>query len=274
MAQKGAAMCSEPAGAQPPPLAAADLARALVRPAGLWREIQVVDSTGSTNTDLLRAAAAGAPEGTVLAAEVQTAGRGRMGRRWHATPRAALTFSVLLRPVAVPAGLRGWVPLLTGVAAVSALHQVAAVDAALKWPNDILAGRRKLAGILAEQAGEAIVVGIGINVSAVPPGPLGAAATCLQAECGAPVSRQRLLVAVLGEFERIYRRWTADPAGSWLRQRYQSLCGTIGRPVRVELPGGQELAGTAAGVDATGRLVVRTGDAHTAVSAGDVVHAG
>jgi BirA family biotin operon repressor/biotin-[acetyl-CoA-carboxylase] ligase len=267
-------MCSDPTGAQPPPLVAADLARALVRPGGLWRAIQVVASTGSTNTDLLRAAAAGAPEGTVLAAETQTAGRGRMGRRWHAVPRAALTFSVLLRPAAVPAAHRGWVPLLTGVAAVSALHQEAAVDAALKWPNDVLAGRRKLAGILAEQAGDAIVVGIGINVSAVPPGPLAATATCLQAECGAPVSRERLLVAVLGELERTYRAWTADPDGPGLRQHYQSRCDTIGRAVRVELPGGGELAGTAVEVDAHGRLVVRTGDSRTAVSAGDVLHIG
>ncbi len=267
-------MRSDQAGPQPPPLMAADLARALVRPGGLWREIQVAASTGSTNTDLLRAAAAGAPEGTVLAAEAQTAGRGRMNRRWHAAPRAALTFSVLLRPAAVPVAHRGWVPLLSGVAAVSALRQVAAVDAVLKWPNDVLVGRRKLAGILAEQAGDAIVVGIGINVSAVPPGPPGAAATCLQAECGAPVSRQRLLVAVLGELERAYRRWTADPDGPRLRQHYQSGCDTIGRAVRVELPGGRELAGTAVEVDGHGRLVVRTGDSRTAVSAGDVVHVG
>ena len=267
-------MCSDPAGAQPPPLVAADLAHMLVAPGGLWREIQVVASTGSTNTDLLRAAAAGAPEGTVLVAEAQTAGRGRMGRRWHTAPRAALTFSVLLRPAAVPAAYRGWVPLLTGVAAVSAVHQVAAVDAALKWPNDVLAGGRKLAGILAEQAGDAIVVGIGINVSAAPQGLPGAAATSLRAECGAPVSRERLLVAMLGELEDTYRNWTADPAGYGLRQRYLSRCDTIGRMVRVELPGGRELAGTAVEVDTHGRLVVGTGDSRTAVSAGDVVHAG
>ncbi len=266
-------MRSDPTGA-PPPLAAADLARALVRPGGLWREIQVVASTGSTNTDLLRAASAGAPEGTVLAAEAQTAGRGRMGRTWHAAPRAALTFSFLLRPAGVPAAHRGWVPLLTGVAAVSGVRQAAAVDAVLKWPNDVLAGGRKLAGILAEQADGAIVVGIGINVSAVPPGPPGARATCLEAESGAPVSRQRLLVAVLGELEGAYRRWVADPAGSGLRQQYLRMCDTIGRVVRVELPGGRELAGTAADVDNHGRLVVRAADADIAVSAGDVIHVG
>ncbi|HKB29426.1 MAG TPA: biotin--[acetyl-CoA-carboxylase] ligase [Streptosporangiaceae bacterium] len=256
----------------PPPLVAADLAHALVRPGRLWRDVQVVAATGSTNTDLLRAAAAGAPEGTVLAAEEQAAGRGRMGRSWLSPPRAALAFSVLVRPAGVPASHRGWLPLLAGVAAASALRQVTAVRAMLKWPNDVLVEGRKLAGILAEQTGDAIVVGIGVNVSAVPPGPAGAAATSVCAESGAPVSRAALLVAVLGEFEHAYLRWTADPAGPWLARQYQSSCDTIGRDVRVELPGGRALAGTAAGIDGYGRLVVRAGDSLTAVSAGDVVH--
>jgi BirA family biotin operon repressor/biotin-[acetyl-CoA-carboxylase] ligase len=255
-----------------PPLAPADLERALVRPGGLWSQIQVVAATGSTNTDLLRAAADGAPEGTVLAAEAQTAGRGRMGRSWVSPPRSALTFSFLLRPADVPASRRGWVPLLTGVAAVLALRQTTGLDATLKWPNDVLVGHRKLAGILAEQTGDAIVVGIGINVSAHPPATSGTAATSLAAEGAAPASRDLLLLAVLGEVEHAYLRWTADPDGSGLRQRYQSMCDTIGRAVRVELPGGHALAGTAAGVDGHGRLVVRTGESLTAVSAGDVVH--
>jgi len=260
----------EPQELQPPPPAAADLKRALVRPGGLWREVQVVTATGSTNTDLLKAAAAGAPEGTVLAAEVQTAGRGRMGRSWLSPPLAALTFSVLLRPADVPASRRGWVPLLMGVAAVSALRREAALDAVLKWPNDVLVGHKKLAGILAEQAGDAIVAGIGINVSALPAGAAGA--TSLEAEGAAPVSRGRLLVAVLGEIEHRYRRWAADPEEPGLRSQYQSMCDTIGRAVRVELPGGRVLTGTAAEVDHFGRLIVRKEASLIAVSAGDVVH--
>jgi BirA family biotin operon repressor/biotin-[acetyl-CoA-carboxylase] ligase len=255
----------------PPPLRAADLVQALIRPGGLWREIRVVDATGSTNADLLKAAEAGAPEGIVLAAETQTAGRGRMGRSWVSPPRTAVIFSVLLRPADVPASRRGWVPLLTGMAAASALRRVAQIDAALKWPNDVLVRHKKLAGILAEQKGGAIVAGIGINVSAAPPGPAGTSATSLEAE-GALVPRDRLLVAVLGELERLYLRWARDPDGCGLRQQYESLCDTIGRAVRVELPGGQVLAGMAADIDAHGRLVVSTGDALTAVSAGDVVH--
>lgn len=257
---------------QRPPLSAANVRGALLRPGGLWREITVLNEVGSTNTDLLEAAAAGAAEGTVLAAEVQTAGRGRMGRRWMSPPRGGLIFSVLLRPVAVPPRDWGWMPLLAGVAAVSALRRVTAVDAVLKWPNDVLAGQRKLAGILAENAGDAVVIGMGLNVSAVPPGPAGSAATCIEAEGAGRISRDDLLVAILGEIEGRYRRWTAGAEGSGLRQEYLSCCDTLGRTVRVTLPGGRVLTGTAEDVDRYGRLVLHAGSTVTAVSAGDVVH--
>ena len=139
-------------------LDAARLNGALAPRPGLWREVRVVEETGSTNADLLAEARSGTGEGLVLVAEAQTAGRGRMGRRWISPPRRALTFSVLLRP-AVPAGLLGWLPLLAGVAVTSALEQTAGVDARLKWPNDVLADDAKIAGILAERSGSAIVVG-------------------------------------------------------------------------------------------------------------------
>src|ERR1700685_1569293 len=126
------------------------LRRAAVRPGGLWRAVEVLASTGSTNADLLARAVAGAPEGVVLAAEEQTAGRGRMGRSWQSPPRAALTFSLLLRPAPVAPARRGWLPLLTGTAVAGAVRTVAAVDARLKWPNDVLVGEAKLGGILAE----------------------------------------------------------------------------------------------------------------------------
>jgi len=148
-----------------PLLDATEVSRALVRPGSLWREVRVAGQTGSTNADLLALAGEGAAEGTVLVAEAQTAARGRMGRRWVSPPGAGLTFSVLLRPGAVPGAALGWVPLLAGVAAVSAIRAVTSVDATLKWPNDVLAGGAKLGGILAERAGGAIVLGIGINVS-------------------------------------------------------------------------------------------------------------
>src|SRR5262245_1222159 len=147
------------------PLSAAALSAALTGPGRLWRDVTVLAETGSTNSDLLAAARAGAAEGTVLATEVQTAGRGRLDRVWICPPRAALSFSVLLRPDRVPAAARGWIPLLAGVAVAAGMAAQAGLDARLKWPNDVLVGGEKISGILAEQAGDAIVLGIGINVT-------------------------------------------------------------------------------------------------------------
>lgn len=139
-----------------PPLNESGLRRALLRPGGLWTALDVVPSTGSTNTDLVARAAAGAGEGQVLVAEEQTAGRGRLDRGWSAPPRSGLFFSVLLQPgPRVPLDRWGWLPLLAGVATASALSRAAGVDTALKWPNDLLVTvrgeERKLGGILAER---------------------------------------------------------------------------------------------------------------------------
>ena len=275
-----------------------ELRRAVLTPGRLWSRLDVLAQTGSTNDDLLAAARAGVAEGAVLVAEHQTRGRGRQGRQWVSRTGSALTFSVLLRPAAVPPADRGWLPLLTGVAVARALRQVAGVDAALKWPNDVLADGAKLAGILAEQAGEAIVIGVGLNVAATrdelpPPGPGALPPTSLallaartdRAEAGLAVrparpsgraGRTALLVGILAELEDWYRRWTrpspGDAEGSGLRAEYLSCSATIGRAVRVELPGGTVLTGTASGIDPVGRLIVDTAAGPAAVSAGDVIH--
>ena len=266
------------------PLDAAGLRRAAVRPDGLWREIEVVPSTGSTNADLLARALRGEPEGVVLAAEEQTAGRGRMGRSWTSPRYAALTFSLLIRPD-VPPARRGWLPLLAGVAVAAAVTTVTGVPARLKWPNDVLAGEAKLAGILAEAAGDAIVVGIGLNVSTEPaelsrlpagPGPGGLPATSLRAAGATALNREKILLTILAGFERWYQAWRragGDPDRSGLRPEYVSRSATIGRTVRAELPGGQALSGPAAGVDSDGRLLVRVSSgAEVPVAAADVVH--
>jgi BirA family transcriptional regulator, biotin operon repressor / biotin---[acetyl-CoA-carboxylase] ligase len=211
----------------------------------------------------------------VLVAESQTAGRGRMGRQWVSPPGAALTFSVLLRPTAVPQGSRGWVPLLAGVAVALAVRAQTGVDASLKWPNDVQVNGSKLAGILAEQAGGAIVVGIGLNVSSGRDELPVAGATSLRLEGAEDAAPGRLLVAVLGELRRWYLAWTGgrgDAVGSGLHQEYQRLCATLGRQVRVSLPGGRTVTGTASGVDQTGRLVIRSDAGPVPVSAGDVIH--
>lgn len=242
----------------------------------LWTPVEVVAVTGSTNADLLRR---GGPEGQVLVAESQTAGRGRMGRSWVSQPGASLTFSVLLRPVTVPGARRGWLPLLAGVAVAAAVRDAAAVAATLKWPNDVLVGSRKLAGILAEQSGDAVVVGIGLNVSTpageIPASPGGLRATSLAAE-GASVSREIVLAGILRELERRYVAFRADPgaAPGGLPAEYRALCATLGRPIRVELPGGGVLSGVAEDIDADGRLLVAGpgGGPPSAVAAGDVIH--
>jgi BirA family transcriptional regulator, biotin operon repressor / biotin---[acetyl-CoA-carboxylase] ligase len=275
-----------------PGRAALDVAavrRAVVRPGGLWCAVDVLASTGSTNADLLVRAAAAAPEGVVLAAEEQVAGRGRLGRTWVSPPRASLMFSLLVRPHAIAPARRGWLPLLTGVAVAAAVRAVAGVDAQLKWPNDVLVGPAKLGGILAEAAGDAIVIGIGLNVSTgsaelPPPGPTPGGAlpatslrvlTAARPDREAP-DREALLIAILSGFERRYQAWVGDagdPERSGLRAEYTNLCATIGRRVRAEMPGGQLLSGLAEGVEEDGRLVVRVSlDSAVPVAAGDVVH--
>jgi BirA family transcriptional regulator, biotin operon repressor / biotin---[acetyl-CoA-carboxylase] ligase len=270
------------------PLSPAAVRAAVLPGSLLFTGVEVVPRTGSTNADLLAEARTGAAAGSVLVAEEQTAGRGRLDRKWHSEPGAALTFSVLLRPSSVPPSRRGWLPLLAGVAVASAVGSSTGVEVSLKWPNDVLAGPGssagprgvsgpKLAGILAEQAGDAIVLGIGINVSATEDELPSGQATSLWLAGGTGLDRQAILVAMLGDIERWYLRWSQAPApgdadAAGLRAAYLRVCSTIGRDVRVELPGGSTLAGHAIDVDALGRLLVsEAGNAH-AVSAGDVVH--
>ena len=265
------------------PLHATALREALLAGSQVYRELEVVRTTGSTNADLLAPARAGAPAGTVLVAEEQTAGRGRLNRSWHSQPGAALLFSVLLRPAGVPPASRGWLPLLTGVAVTTAIRAQTGLEATLKWPNDVLSGTGipgvsgKLAGILAEQSGEAIVVGVGLNVSADRDELPAPQATSLWLEGAVGADRQAILLAALRQLEYWYLRWCAqsapgDAAAIGLRAEYQRLCSTIGRDVQVELPGGGFVTGRASDVDDIGRLLVRAADGEHAVSAGDVVH--
>ncbi|MUL39685.1 biotin--[acetyl-CoA-carboxylase] ligase [Streptomonospora sp. PA3] len=279
-----------PSGTSRPPLDASALERALVRPGGLWRTVEVLPEVGSTNSELLERAGAGEPAGVVLATDHQTAGRGRLDRGFATPARAALTLSVLVRPATSPARL-GWLPLLMGVAAVRTLRGGPGVPAVLKWPNDVLAAdsEHKLAGILSEAAfphaqpsggaggaGVGVVIGIGLNVAQRRDELPVETATSL-ALCGAPgADRQRLAEALPEEFEALYSAWSAvggDAAASGLAEEYRACCTTLGRRVRVHLPGGRELHGEATGVDAEGRLALRadTGEEHL-LSAGDIVH--
>lgn len=253
-----------------PPLNAAALNRALSREGEPWRRVEVVARTGSTNGDVLARAADGEEEGLVLVAEEQDAARGRMGRSWSSPARTGLWFSVLLRP-AVPQARLSWLSLLAGLATVRAVQRIGGLEARVKWPNDVVVGDLKLAGILAEQTAGAVSVGIGVNVSTragelpVP------TATSMVIEGAANGDRDPLLRAVLRELAAWYRPWAeaggdADAAG--VRDAYRDVSATIGREVRVDLPGGRELTGLATDVDELGRIIV----GGEPVGAGDVVH--
>ena len=250
-----------------PPLSARTLARAL---AADGFDLTVVQRSASTNADLADLARSGSPEGTVLVAEHQTAGRGRQGRSWESPPRAGLTFSVLLRPPQVS----GWLPLMAGLAVAAAVTEQAGLAAGLKWPNDVVledetGAERKLAGLLAEvpAGGDgAVVIGIGLNVSTRADELPDARATSLALAGAMTTDRTVVLKAVLRSLARAYASWRSDPAA--LLPAYRSACVSLGRRVRVELPEGQSYEGLATDIDTDGRLVV--GD--RSFAAGDVIH--
>jgi BirA family transcriptional regulator, biotin operon repressor / biotin---[acetyl-CoA-carboxylase] ligase len=256
------------------------LAAALTRDSRLWRSLEVVPEVGSTNAELLAAAGREAPEGhdtaegLVLVAEHQGAGRGRLDRVWTSPPRAGLTLSVLLRPD-VPAARRGWLPLLTGVALAESVGAVTGVRASVKWPNDLLAGDgRKLAGILAETSGGAVVVGVGLNVN-THSAELPDTATSLSVVTGQPVDRGPVLLGFLRTFERRYLAWrevVGDPVASGLARDYLAWSSTVGATVEVTMPDGSVLEGVAQAVDWDGRLVVATAEGTVELASGDVRH--
>ncbi|PAZ11475.1 biotin--[acetyl-CoA-carboxylase] ligase [Streptomyces sp. SA15] len=268
-----------------PPLNAAALRRGLVRDGGhggLYCDIEVVQRTGSTNSDLVALAAkGGAEEGAVLVAEEQTAGKGRLDRQWTAPARSGLFFSVLLKPTEIPVARWGWLPLLTGVAVATGLSRAAGVDTALKWPNDLLVTvggeERKAGGILAERAGDdGVVVGVGVNVTLRAEELPVPQAGSLALAGAANTDRDPLLRGVLRSLEDWYARWRAaggDPAASGLQETYAAGCATLGRVVRAELPGDRSVVGEAVAIDGDGRLVIATEEGvQEPVGAGDIVH--
>ncbi len=244
--------------------------------------VEVLEETGSTNAVVGARARSGEPEGLVVAAELQTAGRGRLDRSWAAPDRSALTFSVLLRPT-VPAAGWPWLPLLTGYSVAKALR-ADGYRASVKWPNDVLLGtaadERKVAGILVERVetglGPAAVVGIGLNVGMTEEElPVPEATSLALARAGDAPDRSDLLILVLQTLWEGYAAWQSggDPAAAHLAESYTASCATVGRDVTVTLPAGASLTGRAVEIDATGRLVVSNGGGErTVVGAGDVVH--
>jgi len=231
--------------------------------------VRHVDETGSTNADLIVAVMAGtAANRTVLATDHQTAGRGRLDRRWDAPPGTNLLVSMVVTPIpAVPAEVTHRV----GLAAVAAVRRFLATDVApsarLKWPNDVLLDGRKLAGILAQRVPgrDAVVVGMGLNVGWAPEGAAALGLLADHAIADPVVTPLRLLRALLEEF---------DALSGDIATQYRDALVTIGQTVRVELPGDTPaLHGRAVAVDDSGRLVVvdAAGMSHD-LDVGDVVH--
>jgi BirA family transcriptional regulator, biotin operon repressor / biotin---[acetyl-CoA-carboxylase] ligase len=225
---------------------------------------QVVESTNAT---ALRLAEEGAPEWTLVAAGHQTGGRGRLGRRWESVPGGALLFSVVLRPALLPESA----PLLTllaGAAMVTACHDVLGATAACKWPNDIVVGREKVGGILAEarvteDRVDHVVLGVGVNLGTAPD---------IEGAGALPNGdRAGLLGSFLAQFAVGYRRTNAEFV-EWTLGRYRPLCDTLGVPVRARTSSGEEIEGVAEGLGENGALLVRTGGDVVAVGFGEVTH--
>ena len=245
----------------------------MVRGGALWHEVLVLETVDSTNSVVAERARAGAPEGFVVVAEEQSAGRGRLDRTWSAPPRAAVLLSALLRPRGVATSAWPLVGLLTGLAVVEALGAVARVDAVLKWPNDVLVEGSKLGGILVERVDGALVVGIGINVSTRSDELPVDTATSL-ALAGGSTDREMIVKELLRALDRRYAAWI-DRGGvsSSVVPAYREHCETIGLQVELRLPGGDVVRGLASDVDDNGHLVVReAGGAVRSWQAGDVTH--
>ncbi|GED97368.1 biotin--[acetyl-CoA-carboxylase] ligase [Gordonia crocea] len=241
-----------------------------------WHRADVVAATGSTNADLAAAAATEDIDGRVLIARHQTAGRGRHEREWTTGPSGALTFSVGVS-VGEATESMGWLSLLAGVAVADALARTIKFDAApgVKWPNDVLIGERKVAGVLSEYttgaAGGQAIIGIGVNTSMRPDELPVPQATSVFVETGRVIDDDELVVDILRELDAELALWPARL--DELAQEYRRKCVTLGQRVRLVLPGDRELIGTAVEVDTQGRLLVAAdGGSTTAIAAGDVTH--
>jgi len=242
-----------------------------------FTEVRRFDSIDSTNRYLIDAARAGAAEGLVVVADHQDAGRGRLGRRWEAPPGASLLTSVLLRPP-LPPRRAHVVSFAAALAAADAVAAVAGIPVDLKWPNDLMASGRKLAGILAEadvDAGRlaAVVVGLGINVQWDSiPSELDGIATACNLEAGRPVDRDAVLARYLHGLEDRYEAVLGKAGPDTVVAEYRERCATLGARVRVE-QASSAFVGNALDVDDDGRLIVeRDHGGPVVVAAGDVVH--
>ena len=236
------------------------------------RRIELFDCLPSTNREAVQLAQADVEHGTVVVAESQTAGRGRLSRTWFSPPGINLYCSIILRTARPPERLTewlSWLPLVSALAAAEAIEQVSSIHVSVKWPNDLLISERKVGGILCESgAGSRSdpfqIIGIGINVNGGQddwPADLRDSATSIRQERKILVDRNRLLAQLLLELEHCLDE-LAVHGTSRLALAYHQRCSTIGIPVRATLAGGEVIVGLAEGIGQDGSLRIRPQTAH------------
>ncbi|NPV03518.1 MAG: biotin--[acetyl-CoA-carboxylase] ligase [Syntrophaceae bacterium] len=241
----------------------------------IGRRIEFHEEVGSTNTEAMRLALEGAPEGTVVLADAQSEGRGRLDRTWESPPSGNLYLSVVLRPD-IPAARASLIPLTAGVAAADTLSQYCPGRVRLKWPNDVLIGGKKICGILTEMRTRGdrvhfLIVGIGVNLNMRPldlPRELRETATSLRIETGGEIDRLDFAVRLFESLERWYRVFLGG-GGEAIRERWLQCADLVGKRVEV-VHGKTTERGTVVGLDPAGALLLEGETGVQQVLAGDI----
>lgn len=238
------------------------------------RHLVLMESTDSTNNEAKRLAEAGEPCGTLVISEIQTAGRGRMGRPWSSPKKSGIWMSLLIRPKISPVHA-SMITLVMGLSVQQAVKNETGLSCWIKWPNDIVADGKKICGILTEMSAETdavnhIVIGVGINVlNEAFPDEIRSVATSILKETGASCSRNKIIAETMNRFEHNFDIFLKTEDLSGLLDTYNASLINRNRQVRVLDPAG-EYSGTAAGIDKDGELLVRTEDTVRKVTSGEV----
>lgn len=253
---------------QPDRLSQPSLLQALSGNQSLGKRIKLLTSVSSTQEEARHLAEEGAPHGTLVLAEEQTAGRGRQGRQWYSPPGKGIWMSLLLRPDRQPVSIAPQLTLLTAVAVCRAVRKFR-VDAGIKWPNDILVDGRKLCGILVESVAEDeliryAIAGIGIDVNLQRediPQELLPKVTSVQIASGRRIERTELIGAVLMEMEQLYQLYT-EKGFAPIAHLWEALSVTLGRQITVLTPDG-EVTGKAIALEENGTLILQENSGNT-----------
>ena len=254
----------------------------------LGHPVYLFDQLESTNTHALKMADKGTAHGTVVLADYQSTGKGRLGREWHSPANMNIYFSVILTQHPRQPFI-AWIPLATGIAIAETIEEITELNVSLKWPNDLLFETKKLGGILCESTnkgpnGRAIIVGVGININCREihfPSELKKIATSLAIQAGRPFDRHALLTTLFSKLEYYYER-VLDSDLATLESNYIPRCSTLGRHIQVQLPGNTLVEGIASEIGHEGELHVipsspvgcsipnKPSTVH--IRAGDVIH--